>query len=242
LAEFLGSSTLPVKVAPEGSPYQYYKIIADRKIESTGEGGTYYKITVERNIESDEMPSINDSIFLFHESINGIVEVGDATSTQVVTKQELDSDVREYVVYNEPTSSDSLFVDNMVLGSVLDYQNLELDIAFTNPAKSKLKLISRNPGNWAEGLEICIAKPESFYANSKSPQTHVTKYAFEGISVDDLFEYAPTDTQFAIIIRYNGSIVELFTVDTVKGKKDSNNKSTYVENVINTYSCIVTFY
>ena len=174
-------------------------------------------------------------------TINGVIEVGDETSTEIFTVNGEDIELdREYTIYKAPVEIEADHIENnMFIGNSSDYDNKELSIAFTNPAKSKLKIMSRNPGVWAEDLEICIVKPDSFYANSPFPEDHINKYAFEGILVDDLYEFAPSGTEFGIIIRYKSQIVEIYTVDTVKTAKDTNKRTTYVENVINTKSSYI---
>ena len=161
-------------------------------------------------------------------TINGVIEVGDETSTEIFTVNGEDIELdREYTIYKAPVEIEADHIENnMFIGNSSDYDNKELSIAFTNPAKSKLKIMSRNPGVWAEDLEICIVKPDSFYANSPFPEDHINKYAFEGILVDDLYEFAPSGTEFGIIIRYKSQIVEIYTVDTVKTAKDTNKRTT----------------
>lgn len=194
---------------------------------------TGWIIQVERDLDTDNIPSVGANIDEFSRDMNGLIEVGDETCyTDVVV-----GDERYYSIYDAPVVNENeYFVDNKFVGNATDFDTKESSIVFTNPAASKLKFISRNPGAWCEDLKICVAKPESFYANSLTPADHVTKYAFEGLPVDQYFEYAPTGTEFAIIVMLDGDIVETFTVDTSKTAKDSNNKTTYVENVINVNS------
>ena len=110
-----------------------------------------------------------------------------------------------------------------------DFEMKETSIAFSG-LNSKLKIIAKNPGTWSEQLEIAIALPSDFKSN---------KYVFSGISLDDLFEYAPIGTQVGIVISYNDEIKEVFTVDFNEMAKDINGKSTYIETVINAQSAYI---
>lgn len=119
--------------------------------------------------------------------------------------------------------------------------DLKIDsVAFSDPANSKIKFISRNPGKWANRYRISILNPSAFEANDDS-DSHLYRYVAEGIAVDDLFEYAPQDTQIGVVIydELNEEVVEVYAVDLVRGKKDANGKSTFIENVINEQSSVV---
>ena len=107
-----------------------------------------------------------------------------------------------------------------------DFENKETSIMM-NSTESKLKLISKNPGDWGNNIEVAIALPADF---------GIGKQAFDGISLDDLFEYFPVQGEFGLIVRYKGEIKETFTVSFDENMKDSNNKSMYVESVINAKS------
>lgn len=110
-----------------------------------------------------------------------------------------------------------------------DFEQKEDSIAFSGGSNTVLKFISRNPGAWADDLNIAIAKPNAF--NRSTPS-----YAFSGIPLDDLFDYAPTGTELGIIVKYKDEIKEIFTVDLSETAKDEYNKSKYVETVINNQS------
>ena len=244
LYALLGTNILPSKPAPEGSDFEYYKVIADYTSdgvlvsEDSGlvSGVTYYQLTLDRDMDSDNIPQISATISEFSQDMNGIIEVGDENCYADENVGENDVE-RTYSIYSAPVTNDEdYFDDNMYVGNATDFDTKKSSIPFTNPSLSKLKIISRNPGVWCKDMKICIAKPASFYANSLTPTSHVTKYAFEGLAVDDYFEYAPTGTQFGVVIQYDDDIVEIFTVDTSKTAKDSNSKTTYVENVINVTS------
>jgi len=120
---------------------------------------------------------------------------------------------------------------NTTILNFADFENKETSIAFSG-ADAKIKFMARNPGNWAQDLEIAIAKPAAF-------KTTVPSQAFDGVALNDLFEYFPTGTEVGVIIRSNGLIKETFTVDFDPSAKDANGKSTYIETVINNQSNLV---
>lgn len=96
----------------------------------------------------------------------------------------------------------------------------------------KIAFIQSTPGDWGNDIQIQIQKPSDFESG---------KYAFEGISLDSLFEYYPdqaVDGEFGIQIKY-GDEIESFIVNLNKDGKDTNNKSTFVETVINRQSNFV---
>jgi hypothetical protein len=126
-------------------------------------------------------------------------------------------------------TSDMYYGKYLVIENSDEYEMKETSIAFTN-ADSKIKIIAKNPGKWSEKLEIAIALPADF---------GTTKQAFDGISLDDLFEYRPTGTQVGIIVKYEDEIKEIFTVDFDATAKDINGKSTYIETVINGQSSYI---
>lgn len=126
-------------------------------------------------------------------------------------------------------TADKYYGNYLVVENSDDYETKETSIAFSH-ADSKIKIIAKNPGKWSEKLEIAIAVPGDFGSSKK---------AFSGISLDDLFEYKPTGTQVGIIIRYEDEIKEVFTVDFDSTAKDINNKSTYIETVINNQSSYI---
>ena len=121
---------------------------------------------------------------------------------------------------------------NMIIPNFDRFEEYETSIAFTNATDSKIKFMSRNPGDWCEDLEIAVATPSAFDAESPS-------YAFDGIALDDLFDYYPTGTEVAIIVKSGDVIVESWKVDFDTTAKDQNGKSTYIENVINNGSSYI---
>lgn len=204
------------------------------------ENGIDVQLVLDREVSIDFVPEAGTEVLKYIICTNGLIEIGDEYSTQYVTFDEDEvaiGDERTYTIYDDPVQNRvQYFNTNKFIGNSTDFEMEEQSIVFASPSKSKLKFISRNPGAWANKVEICVAPPSAFLANDENYASHQTKYAFEGIAVDDLFEYAPKRSQFGVIIRLDGEIKETFLVDTLKTAKDSNNKSMYVENVINNQS------
>lgn len=182
--------------------------------------GTYYmvtaidatpgleNITLDRNIEDDFI--IGDEINTFVIALNGVFEAVDDTAV------------------GEAVTNDYEYLEkNMVIKNEDEYEFNETSIAFTNTTDSKIKIMSRNPGDWCEDMEIAIATPSAFNNGS---------YAFDGIVLDDLYEYFPTGTEVGIMIYFDGAVQEVFTCDFDADAVDENNKSTYIETVINNNS------
>lgn len=173
------------------------------------------ELTLDRDVSETVSPVSGDPLFEAIYTSNGVFEAVDAEA------------VDEAVEYNF-----QYFENLQIIQNASDFETQETSIAFTNPDSSKLKIIARNPGAWAADIEIAIATPSAFGATNPS-------YAFEGIGLDELFEYAPTGTQVGVIVRYKDSIVETWTVDFDETAKDFNNKSTYIETVINNGSSYI---
>jgi len=188
------------------------------------------KITL--NIEVSTVYVSGNVVNLWSHAMNGVIEAANAEYTTSVQVGSYNVNVP-----NNVTSNDYDYVkDLIVVKNYSDYESIEDELAFSGAANSKLKFVTRNPGTWANDLQICIANTSSFLANAANRANHLTRYAFEGIVIDDLFEYAPTDTEIAVIIKYKTEIVEIFTVDLDPLAKDYNNKSSYIETVINSSS------
>jgi len=124
----------------------------------------------------------------------------------------------------------TFFGANIPVKNDNEFATLYPIIAFS-ATTTQYKFIARNPGSWGNSIEIAIAFNDQF--GSLTPAM-----AFTGLPLDPLFEYTPqaANNEFGIIIRENGVIVETWTVSSNVNAKDVNNKSLYVEDVINTLS------
>lgn len=171
-----------------------------------GINSTAGTISLDRNVEDDI--ALNTKINTYFACMSGQNEAVSVGGTEP-TEQEL---VKNYVtILNED-----------------DWEQKEGSIAFTSP-DAKIKVFARDPGNWAEKIEVAIAKPNAFKTTKPS-------MAFDGLVLNEFFEYYPTGTEVGIIVRVNDEVKEVFTVDFDPTARDSNNKSTYIETVINNKS------
>lgn len=114
------------------------------------------------------------------------------------------------------------------IANITEYDILESSITVADTANTKFKFIAKNPGAWGNSIKIAIANPTDF--------TSGTAQAFPGIVLNSLFQYTPVTGQVGIVIEYQGIIVETFTVSLSPTSKDYNQKSDYIENVLNTKS------
>jgi len=130
-----------------------------------------------------------------------------------------------------PTPVASYAVNMRTIGNHTDFLTALPSIAMSG-ADAKAKFIARNPGAWGNNIEIAIATPSAF--NTATPSE-----AFVGIPLEGLFEYFPTGTEVGIVVRDGINIVETWTVDFNPLGKDQNNKSTYIEDVINNQSSYI---
>lgn len=114
----------------------------------------------------------------------------------------------------------------MQIGNITQFETEYNNIVVDN--ESALTFLAKNPGTWGNSIEIAIAKPALFVAEFDT-------YAFEDIKLNDLFEYFPDDSndEIAVIVKANDSIVETYIVSMYETAKDFNNKSIFIETVIN---------
>lgn len=112
------------------------------------------------------------------------------------------------------------------IGNDAQFEDEQMSIPFISN-ESKLKFIARNPGDWGNNIEIAVATPSRFNQGEN---------AFPGISLDGLFEFAPSENEVGIVIRDGSTIVETFLVDMRETAKDVNGKSLFIEDVINNQS------
>lgn len=117
----------------------------------------------------------------------------------------------------------------VAVGSYNEFENIESSIAMSSE-DTKVKFIAKNPGNWGNDIEIAVALASDF---------GLDKYVFEGIALDALYEYFPTGDEVAIVTRLKGNIQDVFTVSFDPKAKDNNNKSMYIEDVVNQQSQLI---
>jgi hypothetical protein len=120
------------------------------------------------------------------------------------------------------------------------YKNYE-DFVFKLPTISffdnvKIKFIAKDPGLEGIDIDIAICNPIDFIqyeADNGSKYTSQAE-AFEGISLDGLFQYAPINNEVGIVIRdEKNDYIETFVVSFDVTAQDGNGRSMYIEDVIN---------
>lgn len=201
-----------------------------------------FEITLDRPLpeDPDYQPVLDSNPLTVEVVLNGSAEAVSSENTTAVTYKD-ENGKTNYLNAPNPVTAEDLFEytqKEIITNDTLFDDNYD-SIGFTSP-KSKVKFISRNPGKWSKNIKICIARPESFELNDIS-ENHVPRYAFPGILVDDFFEYAPKDGQVAVLIydEDTDQVVETYIASFNKDAKDSNNKSMYIETLINKNSdCI----
>ena len=121
-------------------------------------------------------------------------------------------------------------MSSMHIGSEFDFENLYNSV--TIDSGQVLRFLARNPGIWGNKVEIAIANPEDYGSN---------KHAFKSIDLDGMFEYYPDaeNHEVGVIIKCEGEIKEMFLCSLDKDSRDMNNKSNFIENVLNRQSNIV---
>jgi len=120
-----------------------------------------------------------------------------------------------------------------------DYNYIEKNFRdFVND--SKLKFFTKTPSS--EKIEICIANSFDFmYETGVNKAVAFSEQIGDNYSntyLTDIFSYFPQEGQIAIAIK-QGDQLETFIVSFDETSVDGNNKSNYIENVINDQSSLV---
>lgn len=103
----------------------------------------------------------------------------------------------------------------------------------------KLKFIAQTAGDVNNDIEIAICNPIDFNNYNVDGITGPSAaMAFDGEPLSSFFDYIPLDDEVGIIIK-QGNIIESYIVSFDPASLDGNNKSKYVETVINDNSNIV---
>ena len=195
-----------------------------------------FEVTLDRPLPSDPdyQPALDTYPLSVEIVLNGSAEAVSSEYVQDTTYLDENEVQNSFKVPNS-VSAEDLFANTQreIITNDVVFDDIYDSISFTSP-KSKVKFISRNPGAWSKNIKICIARPESFELNDTS-ENHIPRYAFPGILVDDFFEYAPKDDQVGVLIydEDTDQVVETYTASFDKDAKDSNNKSMYIETLIN---------
>lgn len=211
-----------------------YKIVS---VDSTN-----LVLTLDRplNDDPDYQPELNSQVYNVQILLNGSAEVPGESEVEEVHYLNEDN-IDTVAKIPKVISAEDLFqyTQQEFIGNSVEFEQKMDAIGFTSP-KSRLKFIARNPGGWSKNILICVARPESFETNDYSEE-HIPRYAFDGLVVDDFYEYAPTADQIGVMIydTEKDDVVEVYTVSLDPDAKDANNRSTYIETVINRESSYV---
>jgi hypothetical protein len=167
-------------------------------------------ITISTPIQVGDELVAGEQIYLATPSYNSIAEVEKAGGVAITTA-ELKNTL--YTIAN----SDIYTVN-------------EMSIPFVSASNSKLKFMAKNPGIWGDRIKIAVAVKADFGTGAE---------AFPGILLDNAFQYTPENDEVAIVISYDDTIVEQYIVSMTPTAKDYNNKSIYIEDVINRQSVYI---
>ena len=195
-----------------------------------------FEVTLDRPLPTDPdyQPALDTYPLSVEIVLNGSAEAVSSEYVQDTTYLD-ENEVQNSFKVPNVVSAEDLFANTQreIITNDTVFDDIYDSISFTSP-KSKVKFISRNPGAWSKNIKICIARPESFELNDTS-ENHIPRYAFPGILVDDFFEYAPKDDQIGVLIydEDTDQVVETYTASFDKDAKDSNNKSMFIETLIN---------
>lgn len=168
------------------------------------------KITITPAIQAGETYNVSDKVYACFPSINAYGECLKTGSVSSIDEYQLKSTMK-------------------VVANSSEWEFIEQTLAFSN-AESKLKFVSKNPGMWGNDIQVGVGLKADFDSNAE---------VMSGVVINDQFEYNPSDTEVGIVVIYKGSIVETFLVSMVEGTKDYNNKSMYIEDVINSQSSYI---
>lgn len=168
------------------------------------------KINISPAIQAGETYNVSDKVYVCFPSINSYGECLKTGSVSSIDEYQLKSTMK-------------------VIANSGEWEFIEQTLAFSN-AESKLKFASKNPGMWGNDIQVGVGLKTDFDNNAD---------VMAGVVINDQFEYTPSSTEVAIVVIYKGNIVETFLVSMIEGTKDYNNKSMYIEDVINNQSSYI---
>lgn len=155
--------------------------------------------------------SIGDKIYLCTPSYNAAVEVEKVSGTTPASIKPFLKTIANYA----------------------EYEIMQDSIALSNSSNIKLRFTAKYPGKYGNYYKIAVAKTEDFVSG-------VTE-AFPGINLNAQLQYYPSANEVAILVYddIQNIVVETFMVSLSTTAKDSNNKSAYIEDVINRQSSYI---
>ena len=194
---------------------------------------------VELIVNSISGPDINNeySIQLKEPPLSDVTGV----LTVITTFQNSGSDLAQNGLNEDPINQKYyLFKNQDDFEFQLDSGSIAID------ANVKLKFFAKTSGKIENNIEIAICNPVDFIDREENGyKIYSAAEVFEGYPLINLFDYQPlenpndpTKNEIGIIIKQDNTI-ETFIVSFDKDAIDGNNKSKYVEDVINNNSNIV---
>lgn len=157
---------------------------------------------------------------------------------------QIDVNFIDYADYQDNSNAGVLFKTNKKILNPNDWDYKFDSLAFAKPGNSKLKFYSKTPGKYDARYKIAIALPRDFALNDTDHiGNHCTRYAYDGLSIDSFFEYAPAENSAQIAVFIYDTIEEVmketYIVSLDPDEVDSYNNSMFIEKVINRQSSCV---
>ena len=207
--------------------------VGDEQVKVTVPSGGNISSLLGQYITFAEMGNVSKVIAV--DAVNSILTLADPMTEAVdiglniFTLTPHSNAVAEVGENNVQVSDADLFMNRDVILNYNDFEMKQMSISKTGA----LKFIAKNPGAWGDLIEIAIASEADFASG-------VTE-AFDGINLNGLFQYYPNalNKEYAIAVKYGTQIVETFLVSLNEGSKDYNNKSNFIEDVINRQSTYI---
>lgn len=162
----------------------------------------------------------------------------------VIFQSHLNASIDAYRNYKDTDALDRIvppFAQNhQLIKNLSDYETKEATFDFNYDVK--LTFTAQTAGEVLNDIDIAICNPYDFYpyipreagANGGASLAQ----AFEGVSLLSLFEYPPVGEEIGVVIR-KGTALETYICSFDKDAVDANNKSKYIENLINHNSKLV---
>lgn len=212
-------------------------------------GETILELTYDTATGDPVAAAVNSVIYLYSiDHLNGGTHAtarGDLTAGVPDNENAIDSSLNVDTVIN----ADEVNPNRIAYSYDLIKNNDEWDYFYsqgganslrTFATSSKLKFFSKTPTT--ETVEIAIANSLDFtFTNSENYAIAFQEASgdlYENTYLTNLFQYYPTSDQIAIAIK-QGTNVETFIVSFDPASVDGNNKSNYIETVINEQSALV---
>lgn len=187
-------------------------------------------------------PGVGDPIL----TVSAVVYDAADTQTLITFTTAIGTDVTNssvlyaYVAATDGTTSgtEGTTVSTYAGQLVKNFDEFE-NTTFAFPDDDKLLLLAQSAGTWGNDITVAIAIGGTDANTGLAGDFGQSNDAFVGISLDDQFEYIPSEGEYGIVVKKGSDIVEVFTVSLDETAKDHNGKSMFIENVINNGSSYI---